>query len=146
MKVEQLSVDNRPVVTKVPKAMAMPSFPKVEGGRDFDEEVEDRIRLTHAYNSQIADSNTRALSARGAIKTAEVESVATVSPRGGGGSGSKGKDKRKQERAINEKVLAIASNGGNSNSYSRNHQSLSMTRIKFSMAKHRQQIVKLLMH
>ena len=42
----------------------MPTFPKVEGGRDFDEEVEDRIRLTHAYNQRITDSNTRALSAR----------------------------------------------------------------------------------
>jgi hypothetical protein len=27
-----------------------PNFPQVEGGRDFDEEVEDRIRLTRAYN------------------------------------------------------------------------------------------------
>ena len=64
---------------KVPKGMALPSFPKVEGGRDFDEEVEERIRLTHAYNTQIADSNTRALSARGLIKTAEVDSTANLS-------------------------------------------------------------------
>lgn len=66
-------------VKKVPKERAPPTFPKVEGGRDFDEEVEDRIRLTHAYNSQIADSNTRALSSRGLIKTAEVESSASLS-------------------------------------------------------------------
>ena len=26
--------------------MGLPSFPKIEGGRDFDEEVEERIRLT----------------------------------------------------------------------------------------------------
>jgi hypothetical protein len=30
-----------------------PTFPQVEGGRDFDEEVEDRIRLTRAYNEQV---------------------------------------------------------------------------------------------
>ena len=30
-----------------------PAFPQVEGGRDFDEEVEDRIRLTRAYNEQV---------------------------------------------------------------------------------------------
>ena len=53
--------------------MSLPSFPNVEGGRDFDEEVEDRIRLTQAYNSRITDSNTRALSARGVVRTAEVE-------------------------------------------------------------------------
>ena len=73
-----MSVDHRSTV-KVPKGMALPSFPKVEGGRDFDEEVEERIRLTHAYNTQIADSNTRALSARGLIKTAEVDSTANLS-------------------------------------------------------------------
>jgi len=28
----------------------------VEGGRDFDEEVEDRIRLTRAYNEQVLAS------------------------------------------------------------------------------------------
>ena len=38
----ELNFDNRPTVPQ----MALPSFPKVEGGRDFDEEVEDRIRMT----------------------------------------------------------------------------------------------------
>lgn len=28
------------------KLYEIPNFPQVEGGRDFDEEVEDRIRLT----------------------------------------------------------------------------------------------------
>ena len=64
--------ESRPTIKKVPQ-MSLPSFPNVEGGRDFDEEVEERIRLTQAYNSRIADSNTRALSARGVVRTAEVD-------------------------------------------------------------------------
>jgi hypothetical protein len=39
----------------------LPNFPQVEGGRDFDEEVEDRIRLTKAYNEQVAASKLRTL-------------------------------------------------------------------------------------
>ena len=94
----ELSVDNRPTVKIVPQ-MSLPSFPKVEGGRDFDEEVEERIWLTHAYNSQIADSNTRALSARGLHRTAEVDSpgnllVCVIEQRT--------KSKFKQNRTINE--------------------------------------------
>ena len=54
--------------------MSLPSFPNIEGGRDFDEEVEERIRMTAAYNSRIADSNVRALSARGIVRTSELES------------------------------------------------------------------------
>lgn len=69
VKSRELSGDSRPPGKKVPQGMTLPSFPKVEGGRDFDEEVEERIRLTHAYNTQIADSNIRALSARGLMKT-----------------------------------------------------------------------------
>ena len=37
--------------------MALPSFPNIEGGRDFDEEIEERIKLTQAYHSQVAGSN-----------------------------------------------------------------------------------------
>ena len=48
--------------------MGLPIFPQLEGGRDFDEEVEERIRLTQAYNRQISDENTRALSARNILK------------------------------------------------------------------------------
>ena len=38
--------------------------------------------MTHAYNSQTADSNVRALSARGLMKTTEVESTANLSVAG----------------------------------------------------------------
>ena len=97
---------------KVPKAMAMPSFPKVEGGRDFDEEVEDRIRLTHAYNSHIEESNTRALSARGQIKTAEVESSASLSVTGLETDVKKKKGKHKKHKSITEKVNGMTSSNG----------------------------------
>ena len=70
----------------------MPSFPKVEGGRDFDEEVEDRIRLTHAYNQHITDSNTRALSARAHYKSQDLESSGNIS----GVSGLEIEKKRKK--------------------------------------------------
>ena len=137
-----MSIDNRTTAKKVPKGMALPSFPKVEGGRDFDEEVEERIRLTHAYNSHIADSNTRTLSARGLIKTAEVESSASLSV---SGLETETKNKRnKKEKSINDKVQAFTSNGNISKSFSR-HNTMPITRAKFSMAKHRQNIVKLLM-
>ena len=58
--------------------MSLPSFPNIEGGRDFDEEVEERIRMTQAYNSRISDDNTRALSARGVMRTTEIESGSSL--------------------------------------------------------------------
>ena len=126
--------------------MQMPTFPKVEGGRDFDEEVEDRIRLTHAYNSHIAESNTRALSARGQVKTAEVESAVTLSVQGLDTEKKKKKtETAKKDRAVNDKVMAVMSNAGNSNRLSRHHSVPVPARVKFSMGKHRQTIVKLLL-
>ena len=86
----------------------MPTFPQVEGGRDFDEEVEDRIRLTHAYNSHIAELNTRALTDRGNYKTAEIEGSATMSVEGT--DKKKKKEKRKKEKALNDKIQAIPGN------------------------------------
>ena len=113
----------------------MPSFPKVEGGRDFDEEVEDRIRLTHAYNQHITDSNTRALSARAQYKSQDLESSGAIS----GISGVDHERKKKKTEKIrrdskqNDRLAGMV---GLQSSQSRLH--FGQTRVKFSMAKHRQ--------
>ena len=98
-----MSVDNRPTLQKkVPSLKGMPQFPRVEGGRDFDEEVEDRIRLTHAYNNHIAESNSRALSDRGNFKTAEIEGSSAMSM-----VGIDTTNKKKKKKSERKKTMAI---------------------------------------
>ena len=103
--------------------------------------------MTHAYKSHIAESNTRVFSAREQTKTAEIESAATLSVQGL--ETEKKKKKKtgttKKDRTINDKVMAITSNAGNSNSFSRHHSVPVQARVKFSMSKHKRTIIKLLL-
>lgn len=48
---QDLNYEGKSTEKKVPPGMVRPRFPRVEGGRDFDEEIDERIQLTHAYNS-----------------------------------------------------------------------------------------------
>ena len=109
--------------------MGLPIFPQLEGGRDFDEEVEERIRLTQAYNRQISDENTRALSARNILKPQDRDTLLQDAK-----LSEASKSRSKGKGSVNR--FAAISGAYNSVDVPR-RQSLPAGRPKFSIIKHK---------
>ena len=109
--------------------MGLPIFPQLEGGRDFDEEVEERIRLTQAYNRQISEENTRALSARNILKPQDMDNLLQEAK-----LSEASKSRSKGKGSVNQ--FAIISGAYNSVDIPR-RQSAPAGRPKFSIIKHK---------